>query len=318
MTGGTNGPIQYTGAPFQHRSSTLLTLRRRLLRRLGYAAQVDNPPVGMNDLLNEFLQDAQRQLYRRNGVPDRIKRWWFIPVVEGQRHYDVPSISTNFRTDFTTTASPSGDYIERVAGSFITDEFRVGQVVTISGGANDGTKVTVAAVAADRLTFAEADTLTSEVAGPSVAVSTVNYISLFNKKIDHVVCQEGQHWWDLYEGIDPMRYNETQSGRPQEYEWTDTLEIWPTPDQDYTIWIYGRFGLLPFEADTDVTTIDPDMVFLMALANAKAHYGHTDAGSYFRQLEVMLQNVVAENHGKKRYIPNPKAPTLDRPRPRQV
>ena len=318
MPGGSNGPIQYTGAPFQHPTKTMLQLRRRLIRRLGYSAQVDDPPPGMTELLTDFLEDAQRQLYKRKGIPERIMRWWFIPVRQGERHYDVPSISTNFRTDFTTANDGAADYIERATGSFLVDEFAPGQIVTIAGGVNDGTKVTIAAVDDSRMTFLETEILTAEAAGTSVAVSTVNYITLYNKKIEHVMIQQGQHWWELTEGISPLRYNEVGQSRPQNYEWTGTLEIWPAPNRDYTIWIYGRFGLLPFEADEDVTTIDPDLVFLMALANAKAHYGQMDAGSIYQQLEVHLANIVAENHGNERYIPSPKRPYRDATRPRQV
>ncbi len=42
--------------------------------------------------------------------------------------------------------------------------------------------------------------------------------------------------------------------------------------------------LAPFQADADVTTLDPWAVFLLALANAKAHHGQTDSKAYFEQL----------------------------------
>lgn len=42
--------------------------------------------------------------------------------------------------------------------------------------------------------------------------------------------------------------------------------------------------LAPFQDDADVTTLDPWAVFLLALANAKAHHGQTDSKAYFDQL----------------------------------
>src|SRR5690606_5025998 len=44
---------------------TLASLRQELMARLGYAAQINNPPPGMTALLNSFLRDAQVQLYHR-------------------------------------------------------------------------------------------------------------------------------------------------------------------------------------------------------------------------------------------------------------
>lgn len=318
MSGGTNGPPVYTGAPFYHKSETLLTLRNRLMIRLGFAAQLSFPPPGMTELLNDFLQDAQQQMYRRPAAPERMKRWWQIPIVEGQRHYDIPSITSGFRTDIATTQDAGGDYITRVAGSFITDGFAVGQIVTIAGGTNTGLRVTILAVTALQLTFVESVVLTTEAAGSSVAVSTVNYISADHRRVDHVYLQDGNQWWPMIEGIDPMMYNQVSRQQPEYYQWTSTLEVWPEPSQSYILWIYGIFGLLPFAADTDVTTIDPELVFLLALANAKMHYGQRDAQTYYRQAEVFLRQVNAENHGRKRYIPGTSFRLPNAVKPRQV
>lgn len=70
-------------------NETLAELRRRMLVRLGYAAQADNPPPGMADLLNDFLRQAQRFLYRKYAAlrTKRIFTWTLIP---GIRFYDLP------------------------------------------------------------------------------------------------------------------------------------------------------------------------------------------------------------------------------------
>ena len=44
-------------------------------------------------------------------------------------------------------------------------------------------------------------------------------------------------------------------------------------------------------------------MFLLALANAKAHYGKPDANNPVHELEVMISNLVAGSHNTARYIP---------------
>ena len=39
-------------------TETLQTLRNRILRRLGFAAQISNPPPGMAELVDDFLKSA--------------------------------------------------------------------------------------------------------------------------------------------------------------------------------------------------------------------------------------------------------------------
>lgn len=72
-------------APYPN--ETLLALRTKLMRRLGYSAQVANPPPGMAALLDSFLQDAQRHLYGTYGF-FRTKRWFTWTLVPGVRFYD--------------------------------------------------------------------------------------------------------------------------------------------------------------------------------------------------------------------------------------
>lgn len=70
-------------------NETLGELRRRMLVRLGYSAQADNPPPGMADLLDDFLVQSQRFLYRRYKSL-RTMRFFTWTMVAGQRFYDLP------------------------------------------------------------------------------------------------------------------------------------------------------------------------------------------------------------------------------------
>jgi hypothetical protein len=67
---------------------TLLELRTDLLIRLGFAAQLSSPGPGQVALLNSFLQNAQRLLYRRFSVL-RTQRFFRWPMTAGQRFYGI-------------------------------------------------------------------------------------------------------------------------------------------------------------------------------------------------------------------------------------
>jgi len=213
----TNGPLAEFGR-------TLKELRDDLMKRLGYGAQVNNPPPGMKDLLNSFLAEAQELLHARYSVL-RTQRTYSWPLVAGQRYYDLAD----------------GD---------------------------DG-----------------ADT-----ALDPAAVSWVGVID------------NGQ-WHPLRAGIDPTLYSHDLTGRPERYVIRDSIEVWPAPaESGGEIAVIGNFGLTTFTADTDRTSVDPRAVFLLALANAKAHYRQPDAGNYTQQLEVYIDNKVAGSHQTRRYV----------------
>jgi hypothetical protein len=118
------------------------------------------------------------------------------------------------------------------------------------------------------------------------------------------VSQGDADWTPLRCGIDPLLYSNDVTGRPERYEIRQCIEVWPAPaDDSYQLRIKGYFDLEPFAAETDKTTIDDRLVFLLALANAKAHYGKQDAPNYVAQLETMMRNLVAGSHQTRRYIP---------------
>lgn len=309
MLGGSNGPPIYNGAAYSHASKTLLQLRTDMMIRLGYAAQLAVPPPGMTLLLNHFLADAQEQMYLRYS-PLRNVRWWPISVVQGERFYDIPSISSGELTDVAfNNNDPLVDTVVRSTGSWIDTGFAPGMVLTVDGSEfNDGLSISVGAVTDLILTLANAGVVTNETVGTATTLTTVNYKSLDERRIKEAWVLDDTVWSEMKDGIDSGRFNETGQSFPQEYEFREFMEIWPIPDQTYTIWLKGHFGLMPFESDTDVTTIDSKLVFLMALATAKNHYGQNDAGTIFRQLEVSLKKLNKEDFGNKRYIPKSKKP----------
>jgi hypothetical protein len=114
-----------------------------------------------------------------------------------------------------------------------------------------------------------------------------------------------QAWYELINGISPLLYTRAQisTGWPTHYEIRQCIEIFPAPKAAYTLWVKGRFGLGSFVNDSDVTTIDSEAVFLLALGMVKTHYGKPDAGSIMTQALNYTKYLVAGGHGTRRYVP---------------
>lgn len=214
-------------------NQTLAQLRRRMMIRLGYAVQADNPPPGMATEIDEFLQSAQRTLYQKNSAfrTERLYRWTMTP---GVSYYGIRD--NDGETDFT----------DITCGKHL-DEY---------------------------------------------GVHWVGLQDLNNM------------WMPLRAGIDPTYYTTAeQEGLPQLYEIRSCIEVFPVPNAAYKLWIKGRFGIEPFTANTDRTTIDSELVFLHALANAKARRGQQDAAAVQNEATAYLVDLIAGKHTTRRYIP---------------
>ena len=122
-------------------------------------------------------------------------------------------------------------------------------------------------------------------------------------------------WLPLGKGIPPEFYTSVEyNGLPARYEVRQCIEVFPAPDAAYTLRIKGHFGLMRFTEDTDPCTLDSELVFLWALANAKNHYRQPDAADVASQARTYLRELVAASHGTARYIPGTEpAPTQTRP-----
>lgn len=123
-------------------------------------------------------------------------------------------------------------------------------------------------------------------------------------------------WTPLHRGISPGNYTSAAyNGLPARFEVRQMIEVFPAPDEAYTLWVRGDFGLLRFTEDDDICTLDSEVVFLWALANAKNHYGHADAADVATQARTLIGDLTAGTHGGRRYIPG--TPEVDTP-PRPV
>ncbi len=210
-------------------TATLAGLRTRVLIRLGFGAQTANPPPGMTELINDFLQSAQRQLALRfpTLVTERFFTW---TLVAGTRFY-------------LTTADDEG----ATTPDYVLNPLRV----------------------------------------KGVWIEDLNGTFL-----------------PMTEGIDPTLYtSESSQGLPHYYEIRQAIEVFPAPDAAYKIHVKADFSNLPFADDADVCSIDDELLFLLALANAKSHYGQADAQNYFTQATNHLGQLTAGAHTGARYVP---------------
>lgn len=112
----------------------------------------------------------------------------------------------------------------------------------------------------------------------------------------------------LVRGITHGHRAYTDRRRPERYEirlgTTDQpqLELWPEPDDQYPIRMEYFLRQRDFRDDSDKATINGELIFLHALATAKAHYRHPDAEAISQQLNAMLSKLKARQHKGRRYV----------------
>lgn len=230
-------------------TATLKNVRDKVMIRLGYAAQVDNPPPGMEVLLNSFVQSAQETIYRKY-PGKRTSRFFSWLMTAGERYY---GIADNEQQD------PYSSFP------------------------------------------------CTKVMNPN-QVEWAGFYDLNNT------------WTPLVQGIRPELYTRANvtPGWPHFYEIRQCIEVFPAPQAAYTLVIKANFGLLPFTVDGDFCTVDSEIIFNLALADAKAHYGQPDADRYASRAAAMLGDQVAGDHQTARYVPGqvasiPQAPPVFTP-----
>lgn len=80
------------------------------------------------------------------------------------------------------------------------------------------------------------------------------------------------------------------------------IEVWPTPDQAYSMIVWYTAPRARFERDSDRPSVPDELLFMYALSMAKAHYRHSDAQVYGTMFERRLRTFKAEQHENKRYF----------------
>lgn len=91
----------------------------------------------------------------------------------------------------------------------------------------------------------------------------------------------------------------SSSNVPVKYERREQFEVWPIPKSNaYTIRTEYIKVLPALVSNSDRVSVPSELVYLHALANAKAHYRQPDANVYSGQLDALLAKIKGRNRGK--------------------
>jgi hypothetical protein len=80
------------------------------------------------------------------------------------------------------------------------------------------------------------------------------------------------------------------------------LEVWPIPAAQYDLSIEYLEPKPRFVQDQDRPGVYDRLIFLYALANAKAHYRHPDATATGASFEQLLRSEKSKMHENRRYV----------------
>jgi hypothetical protein len=111
----------------------------------------------------------------------------------------------------------------------------------------------------------------------------------------------------------PERYDTTMRGGSSDAG-EFTLEVWPTPDQTYTLHIEHNRILSRFSESTDKPSAPARLVLAYAIAMGKAHLGQPDADISGQSFRNMLSAERDKQRENRRFIP----PTSEHRGPRVV
>ena len=302
-------------------SKTLAAYRRDMLVRLGYAAVVNNPPPGMADFCDTLLRDAQNQLYLEYPAL-RTRRFFRWSLEQGTRFYGIrDNDEGGIRATVTiSVASPGVVTWPAAPQNGRRVSFFVAEGGSLPAPLEVGTEYFVINRTGTtcQLALTPGGTAINTTAAGSGTITAHGFPSpgcVFNLEPYHEI--EGvwivlpnNIWLPMSCGIPPEWYTTVlNAGIPSRYEIRQCIEIFPPPaSSQYKLYVKGHFGLRPFDIDSDKPTIDGDLVYLWALANAKAHYQQPDAGTVGKQAQRRLENLTSGTHLTRRYVPGTKTP----------
>lgn len=293
-------------------TKTLTELRNFLMARTGFAAQIGSEPPGMTTLLDSFINEAQDVVYRRYAY-DGYGASAPSAMTDGADTVSVDHVPlqllavANAKAHYGQDSKNYYDQFERYMTELLARHplNLEATVDSILRSAQEELFHRYDAVKTERI-FTWNVTAGTRYYGLNSNVACCN-VDMSRHKIGWVGVEttDGE-WYELHEGINPSLYTRTDEwqGWPSRYEVRQCLEIFPAPDATISkIRIKGFFGLKAFASDTDTSTIDTELLFTYALAQAKAHYGQRDADALFQISSKLADDLVAGSHHTARYVP---------------
>jgi hypothetical protein len=119
-----------------------------------------------------------------------------------------------------------------------------------------------------------------------------------DKRVLRVVRVVDGQYTELDEGIPTGLWDTMDTlSYPTRYERYAQLLMYPKADTAYTVQVWFVADLARFTEADDVASLDDEMIFLHALANAKAHYRQPDAATYQGQLNTLLATLRGQSFG---------------------
>lgn len=112
-------------------------------------------------------------------------------------------------------------------------------------------------------------------------------------------------WIKLLPGIEYTHDTYTADAEqfPIRYDFTNgQIELWPEPDAIYTVRIEHYPRPARFTQNSDRVSMDEDLVFHLALYNAKLHYRQPDAEASIGAFNAILADIKAAQHTDRRYV----------------
>jgi hypothetical protein len=86
------------------------------------------------------------------------------------------------------------------------------------------------------------------------------------------------------------------------------LEVWATPDQEYTLHLEHERILSRFSQTTDKPSAPARLVLAYAIAMGKAHYAHPDADTVGQAFKNMLSKQKEKQRENRRFLPRGSTP----------
>lgn len=122
----------------------------------------------------------------------------------------------------------------------------------------------------------------------------------------------GGRYIPLKEGIEPHHRSNNSGSVPARYERRDQIELFPIPlTNEYTLRFEYIKTLSTLIVNSDRTSLPSEIVYLHALANAKAHYRQPDSETYATQLDALMNKLKAKHRSTKVYGRERKASPYD-------
>lgn len=96
---------------------------------------------------------------------------------------------------------------------------------------------------------------------------------------------------------------DTIQQQPEKYDHINgQIELWPIPDQPYDLIVEYLAEQNRFDRQSDRPSVPDRLIFLYALANAKAHYRHPDAQAAATTFKTMLDKEKFRQKENKRFF----------------